>query len=253
MKTSSAPATYPGVVSGSVIVRSLVQPRAPTLSAASSSDGIDLGQRVDHVEGDHREQVQRLHQQHAVQAIDEVDRPGHVEPVVEQHVHRAGPPHDEGEAEHAHQRRRDDRESASGSRTGHARGSRSAPATGRWRSPARSCRPRWPGPAASSSPASAGSTRPGELEEVRQREAARLVGERVVEDPQQGIDEEEDQEQPDGRDSPAPAPGRARRASHGSSAKRSVVRREARRSREGCSRLAPTGSSRGATGRARRP
>ena len=39
IKTRSAPATYPGVVRGSVIVTSFFQPRAPTLSAASSSAG----------------------------------------------------------------------------------------------------------------------------------------------------------------------------------------------------------------------
>ena len=42
MNTSSAPATYPGVVSGRVTVQNLRQPRAPTLSAASSSAGSTL-------------------------------------------------------------------------------------------------------------------------------------------------------------------------------------------------------------------
>ena len=39
MKTRSAPATYPGVVSGKVTVQSVRQRRAPTLDAASSSEG----------------------------------------------------------------------------------------------------------------------------------------------------------------------------------------------------------------------
>jgi hypothetical protein len=45
-----------------------------------------------------------------VHAVDEVDRAGHVEPVVQEDVDGAGPPQDEGDAEHADQRRRDDRE-----------------------------------------------------------------------------------------------------------------------------------------------
>ena len=172
--------------------------------------GIDLGQRVEHVEGDHREQVERLHQPHAVQAVDEVDRPGHAEPVVEQHVHRAGSPHDEGEAEHAHQRRRDDgdqrqvaeqvtaaeveaHQQQGDGEAQHGRAGHGGQAE-QYRVPQRAQVVRVP----------------AELEEVRQREAARLVGERVVEDPQQGVDEEQDQEQPDGRIAqrrPRPPPG----------------------------------------------
>ena len=39
MKTSNAPETYPGVVSGKVMSQNLRSPRDPTLSAASSNDG----------------------------------------------------------------------------------------------------------------------------------------------------------------------------------------------------------------------
>ncbi len=39
MKTSRAPDTYPGVVSGKVMSQNFRKPRDPTLSAASSSEG----------------------------------------------------------------------------------------------------------------------------------------------------------------------------------------------------------------------
>ena len=54
--------------------------------------------------------MHRLDQQHALHPVHEVDGMLHAEPVVEPHVHRAGPPEDEDEAEHADQRRQDHRQ-----------------------------------------------------------------------------------------------------------------------------------------------
>ena len=186
--------------------------------------GIDLGERVDDVQGDHRKEVEGLHEQHAVQPVDEVHRPREPHPVLEQHVHGPGAPHDEGESEHADQRRRDDRnqgqvaeEAAADEVVAHEQDRHREPHHGGRRHGAETERQRVPERAQV-----VGVAR--ELGEVRDGHQSGLVGERVVEDAQQRIDEKDEQEEPDdadaepgheaARDRGAPGGGRRDGAAH---------------------------------------
>ena len=169
--------------------------------------GIDLAQRVDHVERDHREEVQRLHQQHAVHAVDEVDRLGQPEPVLQHDVDGARLAHDEGEAQHADERRRDDRdqrevaeEAAPGKVVAHQQQRDREAEHGGGGHGAGAEQQRVP----ERSPVEGVGS---ERREVLEGQPSRLVAERVVEHAQQRVDEEDRQERPDQRD----AEGRQRR------------------------------------------
>jgi len=158
---------------------------------------VDLAEGVHDVERDHGEEVEGLHQHHPVDPIDEVDGPEHVEPVHQEHVHGPRPAQDEGEAQHPHQRRRDDRDDGEvteevpppeveadeeegdgdaergGGDDGHHAQDQGVPE----RAPVELVGE--------------------EVLEIRQREAAGPVRHGVVEDPAQRVDEKEDQECPD--------------------------------------------------------
>jgi len=69
---------------------------------------IHLGQGVQDIERDHGEEMQGLHQEHALNPVHEVDGLQQVEIVHQEDVHCASPSQDEDEAQDAHQRRRDD-------------------------------------------------------------------------------------------------------------------------------------------------
>ena len=89
------------------------RPELPPAAGAHALRGllerrVDLAERVDDVERDHGEEVEGLDEHDAVDAVEEVDRLEHVEDVHQQHIDRARPPQDEGEAQRAHERRRDD-------------------------------------------------------------------------------------------------------------------------------------------------
>ena len=217
--------------------------------------GIDLAERVDHVERDHRKEVERLHQEHAVDAVHEVDRGQQIEPVHEEDVDRPGPAQDEGEAEDAHQRRRDDRdqrqvaeqiapdevvtdEQEGDGKTEHAgRRHRSEPEQERV-------------PERTAIEAVA-----GEVDEVAGGQPAGVVGKGVVEDPRERIHEEDGQEDPDGGDAerrprcgPRLVAGARLSARWRHRSGRVRWRPESRRARAGRPR-----APRGAAGRARPP
>jgi hypothetical protein len=161
--------------------------------------------------------MQRLHQQHAVHAVDEVDRPRQAEPVLQQHVQRPRPTHDEREAEHADERRRDDRdqreiaeEVPADELVAHEQeGDGEAEDGGR-------------GHRAEAEQQRVDERPPvevvaGKLDEVHQREPPCLVAEGVVKDSQEWIDEEDGEERPDQRDTQRRQGGRqaARRGHRG--------------------------------------
>ena len=159
--------------------------------------GVHLAESVHHVQRDHREEVERLHQHHPVEAVEEVDRPEHVEDVHQQHVHRARAPQDEGEAQHADERRRDDRdhgevaeEVAPREVVAHQQeGDRDAQDRGAdHRRHAQDHRVHQRAQVEAVGE---------ELPEVRQGPPSRLVGDRVVEDAPQRVDQEQNQERPD--------------------------------------------------------
>ena len=155
--------------------------------------------------------MERLHQQHAVDAVDEVDRLRQAEPVVEQHVHRARPPHDEREAQHAHQRRGDDRDQREIAEEVPANEVAPHQQEGDREADDR-CRRDRAEPEHQRVHEGANVERvAGELDEVREREPTGLVAKRVVENPEQRVHEEEQQEEPDRghaedrREGPAPS------------------------------------------------
>ncbi len=140
--------------------------------------------------------MQRLHQHHPVHTVEEVHRPQQVEVVHQQHVDGARAAQDEGEAQHAHQRRGDDRDH---------REVREEPAAHevvaheeeRDRDAQHRGAHHGGHPQDQRVPERAQVEAIGEeVPEVGQREDARLVGDRVVEDSAERIDQEQDQEHP---------------------------------------------------------
>jgi hypothetical protein len=161
---------------------------------------VDLPQSVHHIEGDHREEMEGLDEEDAVQAVDEIERLGEIEGVHEQHIHRARAAQDEGEAQHADQRRRDDRNE------GEVAEERAAPEfeahqhkrDGETQKGAADDRAHAQDERVPERPPVEGV--PREFDEVGQGEPAQLVGDGVVKDADQRIDEEHDEEDPDDGD-----------------------------------------------------
>ena len=144
--------------------------------------------------------MQGLDQQHAVNAVDEVDRRREAQPVLEQDVDGAGLAHDEREAEDADEWRRNDRDQREiaeevapreivahqQKRDGdaeHRRGGDGAESQ-QQRIPERAPVERVP----------------REGDKVLERQTPALVAEGVVEDAQQRVHDEDDHEDPDQRD-----------------------------------------------------
>ena len=159
--------------------------------------GVDLREGVDDVEGDHRKQVERLDQHDAVKAVQEVDGPEHVEGVHQENVHGTGPPENEGEAQDPDERRGDDgdhgeiAEHVPAPEVAADEEERDGDAERRGRDDGREAEDeRVP-------ERSQVEVIGEELAEVGEGQPARLVGHRVVEDPAQRVDEEQDQERPD--------------------------------------------------------
>ena len=158
---------------------------------------IDLGQRVEDGECHQGKQVHGLDQQHPVHPVHEVDRVVQTEPVVQQHVHRARPPQYEDEPEHAHERRQDHRQHREIAEEVTV-GKLVADDEERDRDPDHRGRDDRGDSQHQRIPERAQVEAVGKkFLEIHERELPRFVGERVVEDARQGIEQKDDEKRPD--------------------------------------------------------